>query len=123
MKSKTKIGKQSERKTNPLLVETIRAAKKHDAWLNVAGILTSPRRKAMNMNLMEIDEQAKDGESIVVPGKVLSQGEVTKKIRLIAFGFSETTREKLLKSKIDAVRIIDEIKKNPEAKNLRVLGK
>jgi len=44
MKSKTKISKQLERKSNSKLGETILAGKKNEAWMSVAGILSGPRR-------------------------------------------------------------------------------
>ena len=121
MKSKTKISKQSERKTNPILVETIRAAKKHAKWLEVAAILSGPRRKSVNLNLQDIDKKAKEKDIIVIPGKVLSQGEITKKVKIVALNFSDKAKEKLLKSKIDVLTILDEIKKNPSAKGIRLL--
>ena len=121
MKSKTKIGKQLQRKLNPSIVETILAAKKHENWRKVAGILSGPRRKSIDFNLQDIDRSAKDGESVLVPGKVLSQGEIDKKIKIIAMRFSEKAREKLLKSKTQVSGIAEEIKKNPEAKAIRIL--
>lgn len=123
MKSKTKIGKQLQKKLNPSIVETILAAKKHENWTKVAGILSGPRRKSVEFNLQDIDKNSKEGESVLVPGKVLSQGEIDKKIRIIALNFSEKAKEKLSKSKNEAVTIIEEIKKNPEAKGLRIMVK
>jgi len=123
MKSKTKIEKQSQRKGNPILVETLRAAKKtgNKLWMNVAGILSGPRRNKIAVNLDEIEKATKEGDSVVIPGKVLSQGEISKKIAVIASNFSEKAREKLLKTKSHATMMLDEIKKNPEAKGLRIL--
>jgi len=118
MKSKTKISKQTKRKTNPELVETIKKAK---SWREVAAILSGPRRNFVNLNLGEIDNQAKDGEIIVVPGKVLSQGEITKKTKIIALNFSEKAKEKLEKAKILFSGISEEIKKNPDGENIKVL--
>ena len=124
MKTKTKIEKQSWKKSNPVLVETIRAAKKtgSDFWLRVAGILSGPRRIKTEINLNDVEEATKEGDSVVFPGKVLSQGEVSKKIAVIAFSFSEKAREKLLKNKSHVLSILEEIKKNPEAKGLRILS-
>src|SRR3990172_10936215 len=125
MKSKTKIEKQSQRKGNPILVETLRAAKKtgNKLWMNVAGILSGPRRNKIAVNLDEIEKATKEGDSVVIPGKVLSQGEISKKIAVIAFGFSEKAREKLLKNKSHILSILEEIKKNPDAKGLKFLEK
>lgn len=123
MKSKTKIGKQVKRKTNPDLIKTLIDAKKHKNWLEIAGIISGPRRKRINLNLDEINKDAKDGETIVIPGKVLSQGEINKKIKIVALGFSENAKEKLSKSKKEFSTIDDEIKKNPECKNIRIIRK
>ncbi len=123
MKSKTKIGKQVEKKKNIVLVETILNAKKQGKWIKIASLLSYPRRKRKDWNLDEIDENSKEGETLVAPGKVLSQGEINKKIKIVALGFSEQAKEKLLKSKIAFSSISEEIKKNPEAKNIRILSK
>jgi len=121
MKSKTLIGKQVVRKSNQEIVETILEAKKKKAWLEVAGILSGPRRNYVNINLQEINRQIKEGDNIVIPGKVLSQGEMDKKIKIIALGFSESAKEKLKKSGSKIGYMLDEIKSNPEAKGLKVL--
>mgnify|MGYP001563260795 CR=1 FL=1 len=121
MKSKTKIGKQLKKKNSTELVDTILASKKNNAWNQVAAILSGPRSKRLNLNLGEISKISKAGETIAVPGKVLSQGEINKKIKLIAFAFSERAREKILGVKGETESIFNEIKKNPGAKGIRIL--
>jgi len=121
MKSKTKIEKQMKKKTSSLLVKTIISAKKKKGWLKVAEILSGPRKKRVNINLEKINKEAEKGEKIVVPGKVLSQGEINKKLKIIALDFSKKAKEKLLKSKSESSSIIEEIQKNPEAKEIRIL--
>ena len=123
MKSKTKISKQTKKKTNPDLIETIQSAKKNEKWLEVASLLSTPRRKRINLNLSKIDENVKEGDIIVVPGKVLSQGEITKKIKIVALGFSEMAKEKLLNAKCEVILLLNEIKKNPDAKEIKILKK
>lgn len=123
MKSKTKIEKQLQKKSNSGLVATIISAKKSKGWLSLAVLLSAPRRRHIALNLDKINEEAKDGETIVVPGKVLSQGEINKKIKIVALNFSEKAKEKLLKSKIQAIILLEEIKKNPEAKGIKILIK
>jgi len=121
MKNKTKIEEQLKRKTNVELVQTIIAAKKKKDWLEVAGILSSPRVKRINVNLDKINNETKEGEIIVVPGKVLSQGELNKKIKVVALSFSEKAKEKILNAKGEFVNIIEEIKKNPDAKGIKII--
>jgi len=121
MKSKTKIGKQIQRKTGSNLVKAVLLAKKNPEWLKVASMLSTPRRKFLALNLGDIEGLVKEGETVVVPGKVLSQGELTKKVKIVALKFSEIAKEKLLKSKIQMSTINEEIKNNPGAKGLRIL--
>jgi large subunit ribosomal protein L18e len=121
MKAKSLIEKQLRRKTNPELVETVIAAKKNKAWLEVAGLISSPRKRHVSINLNEIDKKVKDKEIIVIPGKVLSQGEISKKVKIAALNFSEKAREKLIKAGGEAISILKEIKSNPSAKGIKIL--
>jgi len=121
MKTKSKIEEQLRKKNNPDLVNTILEAKKKEKWLEIAAILSSPRINKINVSIDKLNREAKEGETIIVPGKILSQGELNKKIKVVAFGFSERAKEKILKAKGEILNILDEIKKNPEAKNVRII--
>lgn len=121
MKSKTKITLQTKRKKNPALVETINSAKKNEKWKEIAEILTYPRRKKRYLNLGQLNKLVESGEKIVVPGKILSQGILDKKIKLSAFSFSEEAKEKLKEAKIEFNYIEEEIKKNPSAEGIKLL--
>lgn len=121
MKSKTKIEQQLKRKTNPQLVETIIKAKKNPKWIEVASLLSGSRRKNINVNLNKINNESKAGETIVVPGKVLSLGEINKKIKIVALNFSEKAKEKLKKAGCDVLNINQEIDKNKNARGVKIL--
>jgi large subunit ribosomal protein L18e len=121
MKSKTFIEKQLKRKTNSEVIETIIVAKKTKGWLEVAGLISTPRKKQSNVNLSRIEEEAKEGDVVIVPGKVLSQGELNKKVKIAALGFSGSAKEKILKSKSNIVSILEEIKSNPEGKGIKII--
>ena len=96
-------------------------SKKNPAWIKVSDIISRPRRKKIALNLDEISLQCKDGENVLIPGKVLGTGSINKKIKIIALDFSESAREKLNKSKIEIFHIDEEMKKNPNAKNIKIL--
>ena len=121
MKTSTKIEEQTKRKTNLRLVRTIRLAKKNKEWKSIADILSGSRKRWKNINLDLIEKKSKEGDIVIIPGKVLSQGEISKKIRVVAFAFSELAKEKLLKSKCEVLYLEEEIKKNPKAKGAKVL--
>ena len=121
MISKTKLFERLEKKRSPEIIETMLACKKNEAWLNVGQIISGSRKRMPIVNLDKIDKESKLGDVIVVPGKVLSQGDVTKKIKVVALDFSSNAKEKLAQSKSEMVKLIDEIKKNPEAKGIKIL--
>ncbi len=122
VKSKTLIEKQIQKKTNSTLVETIIQAKKKDAWNEVAELLSGSRRKRINLNLSDLNSlESSEKDILVVPGKVLSEGQIQKKIKVVALDFSERAKEKLLKSGCKVSSILDEIKSNPTGKDIVVL--
>ena len=115
MISKTQISKRARKKTNPELVETILLAKKNNL-LEVAKLLSIPTRKRVSISLEEINKQAKENETIIVPGKVLGNGEIKKKIKIIALSFSSSAEEKLRKAGCEMLRIKEGIEKNKKLK-------
>ena len=119
--SKTKIKFNLKRKTNPKTIDTITEAKKNKSWLPLAKIVSSSTRQYLSLNLDEIDEKSVEGDVIIIPGKVLGEGSVTKKIKICALAFSASALDKMKKSKVEGGFIIDEIKNNPTAKGVKIL--
>lgn len=91
-------------KTNPQLQETITALRRKayseesPFWLRLAENLERPTRQRVIVNLSRINRFAQDGETVVVPGKVLAAGELDKKVTVVAFSFSQSARDKIAKS-------------------------
>ena len=119
--SKTTIKFNAKRKTNPLVSDTLNLALKNKNWLPIAKTIASSRRKYSSVNLSEIDRQTTAGDTVVVIGKVLGSGDISKKVRVCAFGFSSSALEKLKKSKSEPVSILEEIKKNTKAEGLKII--
>lgn len=109
------------RKTNPDVVATMLTAKKHDAWRAVAQRLSGARRKYSSVNLHTIDAQTKAGDTVVVLGKVLGSGDITKKVRVCALDYSDIAKAKLADIKAEAVSLKEEISKNPKAEGVMIL--
>ncbi len=118
----THIKKKSGRKTNPELVATILAARKSRNWLPIAHKISGPTRKLISINLDQIDKQTSTGDTVVIPGKVLSLGNLSKKVRISALGISASALEKLKLVKAEYVSILEEISKNPKAEGIKVLS-
>jgi len=119
--SKTKLKERARKKTNPELAATILAAAKNAQWIKYAKILSSPTRKHISVNLSDIDKKASTGDTILVPGKVLSLGNLTKKVRICSFFISKPAKNKLKETKSEWVPILKEIKENPKAEGLKII--
>src|SRR3989338_2294511 len=84
-------------KDNAQLVSAIHTLdhQKKGIWKKVAYELAKPRRKRIEVNLSKIDIYSKDGDVILVPGKVLGSGNLNKKVTVAAFSFSGSARQLL----------------------------
>ena len=122
MLSKTKIRDRARKKTSQDVKDTINLALKHVGWMQVAKILSGPTRNQSVLNLQEIDHKAKTGDTIIVTGKVLSKGNLTKKIKICSMSISGQAREKLKETKSEYIHLSEEIKKNPKAEGIKILG-
>lgn len=119
--SKTKIKLRIRNKSNSELAETIRLANNNKAWNKIAFILSGATRNYSSINLKEIDKKTTAGDTVIIPGKVLSTGSLTKKVRICALGISAVAKEKLKESKSEFASILDEIKSNLKAEGIKVI--
>ena len=119
--SRTKIKQRVRNKTNPTVNAVVREALKHKAWHTIAQLIASSTRKHVSLNVWQIDKLVSQGDIIVVPGKILAKGKLTKKIKICALGISAMAKEKLHESKSEFVPLLDEIKRNPKAEGVKIL--
>ena len=91
-------------------------------WKRVASDLDRPTSQRRVVNLSRIDKYSMDGEVVIVPGKVLSMGELTKKVTVAAYSFSESAVEKIKESGSQVMSIYDLLKKNPKGSKVRIIG-
>lgn len=114
--------------TNPILAGLIlqlkkRATEKNEKiWHRIAEDLETSARMRSAVNLYKIIRSLKENETAIVPGKVLGTGDITHKISVAAYSFSDSAKEKILKSKGEAMSIADLLQKNPKPQNLRIIG-
>ncbi len=103
------------KKTSSVLVETIFLAKKTGS-LEVASAIAIPTRMQSKINVGKIDESK--AEIVIVPGKVLSAGEIASKKKVYALGFSEIAREKLKKAGCEFKTILVALKELKKGQKL-----
>ena len=120
MISKTMMKKRKSRKTNPIVANALQEALKHEAWNGVAQRLSSSTRNYDSVNLFQLDKETQNGDTVIIIGKILSQGELSKKVKLSALAISKSAREKLKASKSEFIPLTEEIRKNPKAEGVKI---
>jgi len=118
--SKTQIERRLRNKTNLILVNTIIQLKKTNP--QIAKLLASPRKKQDKINLNELNRRVKENEHVLFIGKVLGDGNIEKKIKIVASSFSESAKEKLRKGKSEILNIEQEMNKNPKLSGLKLIN-
>ena len=115
------IKHKAKRKTNPIIVETINVARKNKYWKAIAHKISGSTRNHSSVNLDLIDSKTKAGDTVVIIGKILSSGHLSKKVRICALSISNSALEKVKKAKSDFVTILEEINKNPKAEGVTII--
>ena len=114
--------------TNPELISLIRDLKKNSrenqaqVWRSLADHLSSSNRSRIAVNVSRLNRYTKDGETVVVPGKVLGSGKADHPITVAAFAFSDVAQSKIQAAKGKCLSIRDLMKKNPSGKNVKIMG-
>jgi large subunit ribosomal protein L18e len=116
------------RTVNPELIELIRDLKKQskenqtDLWRCLSKHLSNSKRSRIAVNLSRLNRYTKEGETVVVPGKVLGAGNAKHPLTVAAFAFSERAKSKIQNAKGNCLSIRDLMKNNPSGKNVKILG-
>ncbi len=90
-------------------------------WRRVADDLSKSTRKRREVNLYTLENTLKEGEIALVPGKLLSEGELKKKVTVAAFRFSDQAKEKVT-AVGKAITLQQLMKENPKGKKVRIMG-
>ncbi len=95
--------------------------KKVNIWNAIAKDLSKPARIRRKVNLSKIEAYVKTGETIIVPGKVLGTGNLSKKVTVASWNFSESAIKKI--NKLGKTMTIEELmNKNPKGSKVRIIG-
>ena len=108
--------------TNPILVETIELLQQQDAavYREAAENLGKVNRDRPEVNISDIDRVAEDGETVIVPGKVLGSGYLDKEVTVAAFKASKSAKQKI-KDEGEFMFIQDLVEEKPEGSNVRLV--
>lgn len=100
-----------------------KAARKNQApiWKRVVELVRKPNRKTEAVNLYKIDKNSKEGETILVPAKVLSTGKLSKKITIAALDYSKAAQDAVAKNGSALISIRALAEKNPKGSKVRII--
>lgn len=101
-----------------------RKARENNAriWRALAEELEKPRRRRRAVNVSRINRCTKDGEIVVVPGKVLGAGNLDHRVIVAAPLFSKTAVEKIKKAGGEAMSIFDLVESHPKGSGVKIIG-
>jgi large subunit ribosomal protein L18e len=115
-------------KTDPNLVALISDLKRESReketaiWRDIALRLEKPSRNWAEVNLSRLERYASEGDVIVVPGKVLGAGNLSKKVTVAAFRFSASAAKAIEEAGGKRMTIADLVKQNPAGNGIRIMG-
>jgi len=123
-----KVERLTKRKTNPNLIKLIEFLFKASAennvkiWKDIAERLVRPKRLYAEVNVSKIQRYANEGEMIVVPGKVLGGGKISKPVKVAALSFSESAKRKIESVGGRCLSIVELVEMNPKGSGVRIMG-
>jgi large subunit ribosomal protein L18e len=91
-------------------------------WSSLSEDLLACRSNRSTVNVGVISRYSRDGAKVVVPGKVLAGGNLSHKVRVIAFEFSEGARQKIANAGGSCEYLADYLSKDSSAKDVILLG-
>lgn len=117
-----------ENKTNPILVQLVEELKeksrKEEApiWRDVAERLEKPSKNWAEVNLSAIERHTEEGDTIVIPGKVLGSGYLTKNVTVGSFKFSKSAKKSIEEAGGKSITIRELADQNPKGSGVKIIG-
>ena len=114
-------------KTNPQLIATIDTLKAKTReteaaiWRDIALRLEKPKRNWAEANLSKLERYAQDGETIVVPGKVLAAGHISKKITVAADDIHDAAAKAIVAAGGKTLTLEELAEANPKGTGVRIM--
>lgn len=121
------MAKGIDRKSNPVLVELIhnlKAAGREGApiWRDIASRLEKPSRNWAQVNVSKLEQHVRDGENVVVPGKLLGSGDPARAFTVIAYSASATAKAKIAAAGGTVLTLDQGVAQFPKGEKCRIIG-
>jgi len=90
-------------------------------WRRVMELLERPKRRRVAVNISKINRYSKEGDIVVVPGKVLGSGSINHKVIIGAYDYSVTAYKKLKDSGCVILSIKELVEKYPKGSGVKII--
>jgi large subunit ribosomal protein L18e len=85
--------------------------------VKVTKLVNLPKRARVSVTVYKLDKNSKEGETILVPGKILHSGKLSHKIKIAAVSYSERAKKEISTSGSSMISIDEALK----AKGVRII--
>lgn len=101
-----------------------KAFKNHNApiWKALEHKLTAHRSNRREVNTSRLAKITNNGETVIIPGKVLGSGSIGHKLTVCAFSFSQVAAKRIIDSGGKVITLDDLIENFPDGKGVRIIG-
>ncbi|MGP6207553.1 50S ribosomal protein L18e [Cuniculiplasma sp. SKW3] len=90
-------------------------------WRDIAERIGGPRKNYASINIGKISKVCNDGDTVVVPGKILGGGYVEKKLKLSALYISEKALRKISEAGGEFIPLKAIADKIPKGTNVKIM--
>jgi len=96
---------------------------KRRIWRDVSKKIYKPRKNKVEVNLFKINKKAKNGDVIVVPGKILSMGSLDHTVIIACLNASKSARQNVKNSSTESkiISIEELLDTNPSGSNVKII--
>ncbi|HJS65558.1 MAG TPA: 50S ribosomal protein L18e [Nitrososphaeraceae archaeon] len=91
-------------------------------WKSIEKKFKSSRSNRSEVNVSKLDNITKEGDIVIVPGKVLGSGIINHKIILSSFSISVAAMKKVIDCGGEVITINELVKQYPDGKGVRIIG-
>ena len=91
-------------------------------WKSIARKLEGSSRNWPVVNISKIEYNASKNGKVVIPGKIMGSGTLSKKVTVSAYSFTKSAVEKIENAGGKCMVYNDFIKKHPNGKDVVVIG-
>jgi len=115
-------------RTNTLIYNTVWSLRnkykknKIPIWKDLENRFLKSRSHRVEVNISRLSSVTKDGEVIMIPGKLLGSGEIGHSLTISALSVSENAVKKIINSGGKIISLSKLLEEYPEGRGVRIIG-